>query len=66
LPPPIDGNFKGQVIKEWLSGNTHDEIAANNKIGAGTVSNIVNEWRKGIEGSEFNSIRELAIFSKKE
>jgi hypothetical protein len=40
---PIDAQIRGQVIKEWLSGDSRDEIAANNKIGAGTVSNILSD-----------------------
>jgi hypothetical protein len=47
-----------------LSGETRDEIAVNNGIGAGTVSNIVNELKKGIDTSEYESIREIALFSK--
>jgi transposase len=53
MPPAIDAQIRGQVVKEWLSGNNRDEIAANNKIGAGTVSNIINEWKKGIDSIGF-------------
>jgi hypothetical protein len=66
MPPPIDDQVRSQVIKEWLSGNTRNEIASKNKIGAGTVSNIINDWKKGLDNSEYESIRELAVFSKKE
>ena len=38
----------------------------NNDIGAGSVSNIVYEWKKGLDNSEYESIRELAVFSKRE
>lgn len=30
-----------------LSGDNRNEIGANNGVGAGNVSNIVNEWKKG-------------------
>ena len=66
MPQAIDDQIRSQVIKEWLSGNTRNEIASKNKIGAGTVSNIINEWKKGLDNSEFESIRELTVFSKKE
>ncbi len=66
MPPAIDVQIRGQVIKEWLSGYTRDEIAANNGIGGGTASNIINEWRKGIDSTEYESIRDLALFSKRE
>jgi hypothetical protein len=49
-----------------LSENTRNEIAENNKIGAGSVSNIISDFKRGIESSEFDSIREFAIWSKKE
>jgi hypothetical protein len=35
-------------------------------IGAGTASNIINEWKKGLDNSECESMRELAVFSKSE
>jgi hypothetical protein len=54
------------VIKEWLSGCTRDEIAAINKIGVGTVSNVINEWKKGIDSKDYDSIRELSVFLKGE
>ena len=66
MPPPIDKEIREKVIKEWLSGYTRDEIASENKIGTGTVSNIINEWKKGLDNSEYESIRELAVFAKKQ
>ena len=66
MPPAIDAQIRGQVIKEWLLGNTRDETASSNKIGAGTVSNIVTEWKKGLDDSEYDSIRELSVFLKRE
>jgi hypothetical protein len=41
-------------------------IAADNDIGAETVSNIINEWKKGIEDSEYDSVRELTVSLKKQ
>ena len=66
MPPAIDEQTKGQVIKEWLSGNSRHEIATDNKIGAGTVSNIINEWKKGIDSKDYDSIRELSVSLKSE
>jgi hypothetical protein len=66
MPGAIDTQTKKQVIKQWLSGDSRDRIAVDNDIGAGTVSNIINEWKKGFEDSDFESIRELAVFSKKQ
>jgi hypothetical protein len=66
MPAAIDNQIKRQVINQWLSGDSRDRIAADNHIGAGTVSNIINEWKKGVEHSENDSVRELAVYSKKE
>lgn len=66
MPPAVDAQIRAEVIKQWLSGNTRDEIAANNKIGAGTVSNILNEWKRGLDNTEYDSIRELSVSLKGE
>jgi hypothetical protein len=66
MPAAIDAQVKKQVVNQWLSGDSRDRIAADNGIGAGTVTNIINEWKKGVENSDYDSVRELAIYSKKE
>ena len=66
MPAAIDAKVKKQVINQWLSGESRDRIAVDNDIGAGTVSNIINEWKKGLADSEYETIRELAVFSKKQ
>jgi len=66
LPAAINTQVKKQVIKQYLSGDSRDRIAADNGIGAGTVSNIINELKKGVEDSDYDSVRELAVYSKKE
>ena len=65
MPAAIDTQVKKQVINQWLSGDSRDRIAADNDIGAGTVSNIINDWKKEVEDSQYESIRELAVFSLK-
>jgi transposase len=49
MPSAIDTQVKKQVIKQYLSGDSRDKIAADNGIGAGTVSNIIGELKKGVE-----------------
>jgi hypothetical protein len=66
MPAAIDSQVKKQVINQWLSGDSRDRIAADNDIGAGTVTNIINEWKKGIEHSEYDSVRELTVSLKKQ
>jgi hypothetical protein len=45
---------------------SRDRIAADNNIGTGTASNIIDEWKKGLADSEYENVRELAVFSKKQ
>jgi 5'-3' exonuclease len=66
MPATIDPEVKKQVIKEWLSGDSRDKIAADNGIGAGTVSNIIDQWKKEVEDSEYDSLRELTVSLRKQ
>ena len=66
MPSAIDSQVKRHVINQWLVGESRDRIAADNGIGAGTVSNIINEWKKGVEDSEYDSLRELSVSLKKQ
>jgi regulator of replication initiation timing len=66
MPAAIDPLIKKQVINQWLSGASRDRIAADNGIGTGTVSNIIDEWKKGVQDSDYESIRELSVFCKKQ
>jgi type V secretory pathway adhesin AidA len=63
MPSAIDPLIKKQVINQWLAG---DRIAAENKIGAGTVSNIVNEWKKGVykQHSQSTTCSDRATWTK--
>ena len=66
MPAAIDFHVKKQVINRWLSGDSRDKIAADNDIGAGTVTNIINEWKKGVEDSDYDSLRGLTVPLKKQ
>jgi len=66
MPPSIDNSVKTDVIKPWLDGDTRDKIADGNQIGASTVSGIINEWKKGIDILEYDSVRELSVSCKKQ
>jgi hypothetical protein len=61
MPAAIDPVIKKQVINQWLSGASRDKIAADNGIGAGTVSNIIDEWKKGVQDSAYESSLESLI-----
>ncbi|MGA9168596.1 MAG: hypothetical protein WBZ20_00435 [Nitrososphaeraceae archaeon] len=66
MPAAINNQIRKQVIQQWVGGNTREKIAIDNDIGEGTISGIVNEWKRGLEGSEYESVRELAVHSKKQ
>jgi transposase len=66
MPAAIDPVIKKQVIAQYLQGFSRDRIAAHNGVGTGTVSNIIDEWKKGVQGSDYESVRELSIHCKKE
>ena len=66
MPAAIDPVIKKKVVNQWLSGDSRDRIAADNGISTGTVSNIIDEWKKRVQDSYYESIRELSVFYKKQ
>jgi hypothetical protein len=66
MPAAIDPIIKQRVIAQYLQGVSRDKIAADNGIGTGTVSNIIDEWKKEVQDSDYESIRELSVFCKKQ
>ena len=50
MPAAIDPITKQRVVAQYLQGVSRDRIAADNGIGAGTVSNIIDEWKKNSGG----------------
>ncbi len=61
MPPSIDASIKTIVIQQWLAGDSRAKIAIDNNVGEGTVSNIVNNFKIGLDNSEFDSARELVL-----
>jgi hypothetical protein len=51
MPPALELDVKDRVKKLWFSGETRKNITAECGIGAGSVTNIVNEWKKDLESS---------------
>jgi hypothetical protein len=66
MPAPIDDAIKRRVIQQWLNGDSRSKIADDNNIGEGTVSGIVIDFKIGLDNSEFDSARELALAAKKQ
>jgi hypothetical protein len=66
MPSAIDHIIKRKVIKQWISGVRRDKIASENNIGAGTVTSIINNYKVGLDNSDFESVRELAVEIRKQ
>src|ERR671932_101411 len=66
MPPTIEPSIKTKVIQQWLSGDLRSKIAIDNNIGEGTVGSIVNYFKIGLDQSEFDAARELALQAKKQ
>jgi hypothetical protein len=65
LPAPIDEVVKRRVVQQWLAGEARERIIADNNIGAGTVSIIVDDYKAGLDSFDLDSFRELTIEAKK-
>jgi hypothetical protein len=60
VPAKLPDVMKSLVIQQWLAGVQRDEIAYNNNLSAGAVTNIVNEWRRGLGLYLADELRELS------
>src|ERR687887_675883 len=65
MPAPIDEIVKRRVVQQWLSGESRDKISADNNVGEGTVANIVDDYKIGLDNLDFDSFRELMLEAKK-
>ena len=63
MPAAIESTIKQRVIAQYLQGASRDKIAADNGIGPGTVSNIIDEWKKEVQDSDYESIRDDIVSS---
>jgi hypothetical protein len=61
MPPLTDEQTRRNVIRDWISGIPRDTIAAQNNIGAGTVTSIISNYKAGLESLDFDSIRQLSV-----
>ena len=57
--------IKNDVIHQWVKGVPRDQIARNNCIAFGSVSNIIKEARQG-DIPDIDLLRELALALKRE
>ena len=53
------------MSQQWLAGEAREKIIADNDIGAGTVSIIVDDYKAGLDNFDLDSFRELTLEAKK-
>jgi len=61
MQPPVSDATKRAVIEEYLRGKSRDEIATDLRVGTGTVSKIISEWKTGLDYPIADELRELAL-----
>jgi transcriptional regulator with XRE-family HTH domain len=66
MPAAIEEITKRKVIEQWIAGFTRAKISTDNDIGEGTVTSIISDFKRGLESSDFESARELAVEAKKQ
>jgi hypothetical protein len=61
MPSKLPDDYKSLVIQAWLNGEQRDKIAVDYGLAAGSVTNIVNEWRAALGFPTADALRELAV-----
>jgi len=62
---PTTDATKRAVIEVYLRGKSRDQIAADLRIGTGTVSTIISEWKTGLDYPIPEELHELALALQK-
>src|SRR5436309_3896225 len=57
----LPDSIKSLVIQQWLEGKPRNDIAADNGLSDGAVTNIVNEWKHNLGFSLADDLREPAV-----
>jgi hypothetical protein len=65
MPAPIDEIVKRREVQQWLAEEAREKITADNGIGAGTISIIVDDYKIGLHDLDLASFRELMVEAKK-
>jgi DNA-binding transcriptional MerR regulator len=65
MPARLPDSIKSLVIQQWLEGKPRNDIAADNGLSDGAVTNIVNEWKHNLGFSLADDLRELAVTMKR-
>jgi hypothetical protein len=65
MPAKLHNGIKWNVIQHWLEGYPRNTVAAKFNISAGSVSNIIDEWRNAVGPELANIVRDLSVTLKK-
>jgi hypothetical protein len=65
MTQPVPKGLRDRVIREYLKGKSRNEIAKLTGLGAGTVTNIIQDWRQQVAEYEPEKITELAVELRK-
>jgi hypothetical protein len=61
MPARLPDTIKSLVIQQWLEGKPRNDIAADNGLSDGAVTNIVNEWKHNLGFSLADDLRQLVL-----
>ena len=50
----------------WITGESRDKIASDLEIGTGTVSGIISDFKRNLQGSDIDTVREFALETRKQ
>jgi hypothetical protein len=65
MPARLPDNIKSLVIQQWLEGKPRNDIAAENGLSDGAVTNMIKEWKHNLGFSLADDLRELAVTMKR-
>jgi outer membrane murein-binding lipoprotein Lpp len=61
----VPTHIKEEIIRKWLSGEQRDKIASDMSLGAGTVTNIISQWKEEVGIPTADTLRDLATELKR-
>jgi hypothetical protein len=64
MPAKIPDSIKSIVIQQWLQGRPRNDIASQNGLSTGAVTNIVDEWRNSLGPKAAHRLRDFATTLK--
>ncbi|MDQ6865692.1 MAG: hypothetical protein M3044_17925, partial [Thermoproteota archaeon] len=65
MPAKLPDAIKSLVIQQWLQGKARNDIATENGVSSGAVTNMVGEWRRNLGFGLADELRQLAVTVKK-